>query len=149
MAPAATVTFSLTGFAPETRQNLVVGGSLAGQLLAINGVPTDPAHTFDSYARRFTAGIDGALTISTAQPGYVGVFGFVNFGEALGDLRRRVDADVEDVIAALAMDRRHAADAADGDGVVALVHGGVAAAREHIGRARMRAVDAPGSGQSG
>ena len=48
-----------------------------GALLAINGVPTDSAHSFESYARRFTPTFDGTLTIATAEVGYVGVFGLM------------------------------------------------------------------------
>ena len=56
-------------------------------------------------------------------------------------VRGRVDADMEDVVAALPVDRGDAADAPDGDGVVAPVHGSVAVAREHIGGAGMGTID--------
>jgi hypothetical protein len=49
----------------------------AGALLAINGSPTDTSHTFDSYAKRFTAAADGSFTIEAVQAGYIGVYGFL------------------------------------------------------------------------
>ena len=68
-----------------TSMNLSVSGAGAtwtqvltpqDTFLAINGVNTDTAHTFDSYAKRFTTDATGNLTFTATSGQFVGVFGF-------------------------------------------------------------------------